>query len=88
MKLESRLTFSWSGTMVLEVRKVITKLEECCPWYIFTAKQKEMPQISPQIEKSSSKMRNFRPKNLKKKYREILEGLIFIDRAHTSKSAH
>ncbi len=21
--------------MVLEVRKVITILEECCPWYIF-----------------------------------------------------
>ncbi len=35
--------------MVIEVIKVITMLEECCPWYIFTAKQKEMLQISPQI---------------------------------------
>ncbi len=25
--------------MVLEVRKVITMLEECGPWYIFTANQ-------------------------------------------------
>ncbi len=35
--------------MVLKVRKVITKLEECCPWYIFTEKQLEMAHISPQI---------------------------------------
>ncbi len=27
--------------MGLEVRKVITILEECCLWYIFTAKQYE-----------------------------------------------
>ncbi len=40
--------------MVLEVRKVIAMLEECCPWYIFTAKQSEMPQISPQILRNTT----------------------------------
>ncbi len=24
----------WSPTMVLKVRKVITMLEECCPWSV------------------------------------------------------
>ncbi len=35
----------WSPTIVLEVRKVITMFEECCPWYFFTAKQVEMAKI-------------------------------------------
>ncbi len=52
--------------MVLKVRKVITKLEECCPWYIFTEKQLEMAHISPQIEKSAAKFVILGRKNQKK----------------------
>ncbi len=39
----------WSPAMVLKVRKVITKLEESCPWYIFTEKQLELRKYHPQI---------------------------------------
>ncbi len=53
--------------MVLKVRKVITKLEECCPWYIFTEKQLEMAQISPQIlRKAAAKLVILGRKNQKK----------------------
>ncbi len=53
--------------MVLEVRKVITMLEECCLWYIFSAKQSEMPQISLQIlRKAAAKSVILGRKNQKK----------------------
>ncbi len=53
--------------MVLKVTKVITMLEECCPWYILTAKQKKMPQISPQIlRKDAAKSVILGRKNQKK----------------------
>ncbi len=35
--------------MVLGVRKVITMLEECFPWYIFTAKQRNAANITANI---------------------------------------
>ncbi len=50
--------------MVLEVTKVITMLEECCPWYISL---QEMLQISPQIlRKATAKSVILGRKNLKK----------------------
>ncbi len=53
--------------MVLKVRKVITKLEECYPWYIFTEKQLEMAQISLQIlSKAAAKSVILGRKNQKK----------------------
>ncbi len=52
--------------MVLEVRKVMTMLEECCPWYIFTAKIRNATNITANFEKSHSKISHFRPQNLKK----------------------
>ncbi len=49
------------------VADLITMLEECCPWYILTAKQKEMPQISPQIlRKDAAKSVILGRKNQKK----------------------
>ncbi len=58
--------------MVLEVRKVTTMLEECCPWYIFTAKQKQSLHISQQIlRKAAAKSVILGRKNLKMS-REIL----------------
>jgi len=58
----------WSPAMVLKVRKVITKLEECCPWYIFTEKQLEMAQINitANFEKSCCNICNFRPQKSEK----------------------
>ncbi len=51
----------------LQVRKVITMLVECCPRYIFTAKQYEMPQITQQIlRKAAAKSVILGHKNLKK----------------------
>ncbi len=52
----------WGPTMALEVRKVITMLEECCPWYIFTVKQqRNAGNITANFEKTRNKMSNFRP---------------------------
>ncbi len=53
--------------MVLEVRKLITMLEECCPWYIFTVKPQEFLQISPQIlRKATAKSVSLGRKNQNK----------------------
>ncbi len=53
--------------MVLEVRKAITMLEECCLWYIFTAKLSKLPQISLQIlRKAAAKSVILGCKKLKK----------------------
>ncbi len=42
---------------VLEVRKVITMLEVCCPWYIFHCKT---IRNAANFEKSRSKISHFR----------------------------
>ncbi len=48
-------------------QKSYNKLEECCPWYIFTEKQLEMAQISLQIlSKAAAKFVILGRKNQKK----------------------
>ncbi len=59
--------------MVLEVRKVITILEECCPWYIFTAKQET--QI---LRKAAAKSVVFRPQKSEKSPAKSWRDLIII----------
>ncbi len=52
--------------MVLEVRKVITMLEECCLWYIFTAKHHDYLQElhwtnKPKAERICATRLGYRP---------------------------
>ncbi len=68
--------------MVLKVRKVITMLEECCPWCIFNAKTiRNAVNITANFEKSHSKISHFRPqkseKSPAKSWRDVI--IIFVN---------
>ncbi len=71
---------------ILEIRTVITMLEACCPWYIFTAKQRNAANVTANFtahfEKSRSKISHFRPqkseKSPAKSWRDCINVYIYI----------